>query len=295
MNKVVSIIFIIIFSILVVLLTAVLIILLNKDININSFSFNMSTLYSDNLIDSKEFDYSKDIKVESKIGSIFIEKSDNDEIKIELYSEEAEEYKIEDEDDYIDVKLINKRNSINYMSKKDKVVIYIPKEYDNLITTKQTVGDTKVDSFEYLKLNVKNTTGDIKVDKLDELVANYRTGDIKINKANTINATLTTGDIKVGEVNNIKTKLITGDIKIQKVNECIKANSTTGDVKITKAYIEKDSYIKQKVGDTKIESLKNAYIEAKTNIGDTKVNNNDRKLDNVITITKNTGDIKVNY
>ena len=42
-------------------------------------------------------------------------------------------------------------------------------------------------------------------------------------------------------------------------------------------------------------NIRGCYIEADTKVGDTKVNNLDRKSDVILSITSRVGDIKVNY
>ena len=58
--------------------------------------------------------------------------------------------------------------------------------------------------------------------------------------------------------------------------------------------INKDSSIKNNLGSIKIGSTNEIYIEAKTDLGDVKVNNNYKKSDITLNLKNNCGDIKVN-
>ena len=120
-----------------------------------------------------------------------------------------------------------------------------------------------------------------------------RVGDVKIEKVNKLVTDVKTGDIKVQQVNDIVSKSKTGDIKLGTVKGSINITSGTGDVKIEDATIEKNSKINSNVGDVKIQHIKGCYVDAKTNVGDVKVTNNDRKSEVELTITSHVGDIKV--
>ena len=63
--------------------------------------------------------------------------------------------------------------------------------------------------------------------------------------------------------------------------------------KVQNAIINKNSKIESKIGDVKINNISGCYVNAKTDVGDTKINNKERKSDIELTITNNIGDIKV--
>ena len=293
MNKGIAITLIILLSLITVFVTGVFILLLNGNTKFNIFSiFNMG--YSENLIDSKEIENIEDIYITTDIGDIFIEENPEDKIKVELYSEDSENYFIKEEDNQLQIKLNAKKKSFNFGGKRNRVIVKVPKNYAKTIKVRTTTGDIEVESFADMKLNVEGTTGDIKIDKADRLDFKLTTGDVKVGTLNYISGDVKTGDIKVSETEVFSAATTTGDITIDNVTKRIYARTTTGDIKIDKANIEEDSTIKTGTGDIKIESLKGAYIEASAQTGDVKVQNNDRHLEKTIKITSNTGDIKVN-
>ncbi len=245
-------------------------------IKFNLFNFHLNS-YSENLIASKEFTIIEDLVIDSESSDIFIEPCSDEIIKVELYSEDSDEYYIKEEDNKIKISLKAKKNKKHFFNKTNRIIVKLPSQYDKNASIHFTTADLKIDSFANLKIDVNGTTGDIKATEID-----------------TLEFELSTGDIKVDNLKYISGKLTTGDIKIDKIYKRVSAKTTTGDIKIGKAIIEEDSTITTETGDVKIDSLEGAYIEANTNTGDIRVNNNDRKLEKTVTIKTTTGDIKVN-
>ena len=293
MNKAVSIVLIILLSLVTVCLTGLFILLLKGDFNFNLIGF-FNVGYSDKLIDSKEFETIENIEVNSDIADIIIEEGQEGKISVELYSEDSDNYFIKNENEKISICLKAKKKKMNFLRKQDRIVIKLPKDYDQKVKIKTNVGDTKAESFENIKFDIEATTGDIKLDRIDSLDFKITTGDVKIGKANYISGSSTTGDIKIGNIEEFSAGTTTGDREIEKVTKRVYAKTSTGDVKIEKVVISEDSTIKTGTGDVKIDSLEGAYIEAHANTGDIRVNNNDRHEEKTIEISTSTGDIKVN-
>ena len=67
-----------------------------------------------------------------------------------------------------------------------------------------------------------------------------------------------------------------------------------GDIKVRSIVLNKNSYIENNFGDIKIESTNEIYINAQTNLGDVKINNNYQKSDITLTIKNDLGDITIN-
>ena len=96
-------------------------------------------------------------------------------------------------------------------------------------------------------------------------------------------------------VENIYAKLNTGDIKINNIINYMDLYTRTGDIKVDNADINKNSKIESNIGDVKLRKVSGCYIEASTKVGDTNINNTDRKSDIILKIKSKVGDIKVNY
>lgn len=282
-------------SIIAVVLTAGLVIIIKSDFKFNFDEISISSNLSTNLIEEKEIDNIKDLDINTSVADIYVEESDRNTIKVELYSNYAEKYEITEEDDSIKVVLEDKKiTGFNFFRKLANVKIYVPKEYSNLIKIDSKAADIKIGNISNANLQIKSDVGDIKVKEINNVEITDRVGDIKIEKVNTLVTEVKTGDTKIGTVNNIKAKTTTGDIKIETVNNSLNLTSKTGDIKIQTANIKEDSKIVSNVGDVKIKKTTGCYIEGKTNVGDTDINNNDRKSDITLKITSSVGDIRVN-
>lgn len=293
MNKSISIILIILLSILSILLIGGLVIGINSNYNFDNFIITDS--YSNKLVEEKEISNIKDLNIEVDVADAKIEVQDSDSIKIELYSNNPKTYEINEENNMIKVVLKNKIRPFNFFNKGAVAKIYVPKNYSNNVIVNSGTGDIKIGDVNNANLEVKSDVGDVKVNSIFRGVINSRVGDIKIKKINELNIESKTGDVKVDQVDTINVKSNTGDIKIGTVNKLLKIKSKTGDVKIENANIKENSNISSDIGDVKIYKAIGCYVNGNTNVGDIKINNNDRKSNIELNINSRVGDIKVNY
>ena len=294
MNKALTIILIILLAIITIGLSVGLYFMINGKFNLKTLENISFDNVSTNLVDSKEITTLKDLDIKTNVVDISIEENNTNTIKIELYSDYPKNYEITENENNIKVVLEEEKKAGFYMFKKvPKVKIFMPVNYNKNIVVNSTVGDVKIASFPNAILKAKLDVGDLKIKQIKNAKANLRIGDVKIERINTLTTVLKTGDIKIQNVNELIAKVQTGDVKIDTLNGYVNIKSTTGDVKIQDATINKNSKIESKVGDVKINNINGCYINAKTNVGDTKVENKERKSDIVLTITNNIGDIKV--
>lgn len=294
MNKALTIILIILLTIITIGLSVSLYFMINGKFNFKNLKNINFDNVSTTLVDSKEITTLKDLDIKTNVVDISIEENDTNTIKIELYSDYPKNYEITENENNIKVVLEEEKKAGFYVFKKvPKVKIFMPVNYSKNIIVNSTVGDVKIASFPNAILNAKLDVGDLKIKQIKNAKANLRIGDVKIERINTLTTVLKTGDIKIQNVNEIIAKVQTGDVKIDSINGYLNIKSTTGDVKIQDATINKNSKIESKVGDVKINNINGCYVNAKTNVGDTKVNNKERKSDIELTITNNIGDIKV--
>ena len=295
MNKILTFILIILLSVVTIGLSIFLYFMINGKINfknIQNFKFDN---VSNNLVDSKEISTLKDLDIKTDVVDISIEESDINNIKVELYSDNPKYYEITENENNLKVVLEEKnRVGFNFFRKIPKVIIHIPSNYNKNIVVNSSVGDVKIDNFPYATLNAKLDVGDLKIKHIKNATANLRIGDIKIDNINKLTTDLKTGDVKIQNIKEINAKVKTGDVKINSLNGYVNITSNTGDVKIQDAIIYKNSKIDSRVGDVKINNIKGCYINAKTRIGDTKVDNKERKSEIELNIKNDIGDIKVN-
>ena len=175
-----------------------------------------------------------------------------------------------------------------------KIKIYVPVTYNKDAVITNRTGDITIGNLSNSNFNISVTTGDVKAEQANNMIISLTTGDVELNKVVKADITATTGDVDINKANTVKVKLTTGDITIGEVNNSLNLTSTTGDVRITDANLLANSSIKSGTGDVRINNTTGCYIDAKTNVGDTRIDNNDRKSDIVLTITSRVGDIRVN-
>ena len=293
MNKGVAITLIVILSIIAIALTGGFIFLLRGNFEWGSFNLNFGS-YSEKLVDSKTYESAEEINVDAKTIDVFVEESIDEKITVELYSDKEVEYSFTENEGVLNFKAHYKSFSFGLFNKSAKLVVKVPKTYDKKFSIDSKTGDIHIASLENLTATIKATTGDVKITKINEATIDLGTGDVKVQEAKVLNVKQGTGDTKVDSVDYLDVNASTGDVKIQTVNNKVNITNTTGDIKIQTATITEDSNISNRTGDIKITSLTGAYVEADNNVGDTKVNNNDRKSELTIKIHTNTGDIRVN-
>ena len=294
MNKGLRITLITLLSILLIFVLGIMIFLFKGNYEFSTFNFSFGE--SKTLVEEKEIYNIKKLNIEANRGDVLVESSEEyiNSIKVELYSDHAEEYEITEKDNEIKVVLKDKRIVTMFGSNGSRIKIYVPTTYDKDVVIINKTGDINIGKLSNSNLNIKLTTGDIKVKEAKSIISSLTTGDVELNKVGKADITATTGDIDINDANIVKVKLTTGDITLGDVNGSLDITSTTGDIEVDSANLTENSNIKSGTGDVEIKSTTNCYIEAKANIGDTKVNNNDRKSDIVLTITSRVGDIRVN-
>ena len=280
MNKTIVIILIVILAVISLTLTAGLIFLLNNN---SGISFVFSTDKNLELVDTfdEKYDDIKNIYLDLKSSDVEIKENFNDNIKIEIYSNNENIPRIQKEDSVIKVLEDEmKKQHIGLANYKTKVVFYVPNKY---------VGE----------FNIVLTSGDIVVEKdisNNKFICNSTSGDMDFNNIGDCDISTTSGDITIKTATkDLKASTTSGDIDIEKVNKKIIANTTSGDIDIDELNIKENSEIEVKNGDIEIKNnICNCYIDANTTNGDTKINNSDRKSDIELKIKTVNGDILVN-
>ena len=298
-------------SVLAIGIVVALVLLLKTEFKFDFTNIEANSL-SKKLVEEKEINDIKDLDISNGVADIIIEEQERSTIKVELYSENVKKHSISDLDDKISI-VFEQKSSVNFglFTKSPNIKIYLPKEYDKNIKIDSNVGDIKIAYLKKATTNINLTTGDIKIKDIDTAKIDVRTGDVKIEKINELVSTVGTGDIKVNTAKNIISEVTTGDTKVETVSDIVSKNqvgdtkiqvvknsldiySKTGDVKVQEATIKKNSKITSDVGDVKIGSTKGCYVEGSSKVGDTNINNPDRKSDIILKVTNRIGDIRVN-
>ena len=294
-NKTLKIILIIFLSLLVIGLSIFFVnILTNKDFRFGHFSFGHKV--SNELVFNQEYEAIFDIiKIDSKSSDIEIKEGNESKVKVVIYGDKDE----------TNVEVVNNKLNIKSNEKKcigfcfnmtiAKIEVYLPSSYSGNINIENNYGDVNIGNFDNLILDATLDAGDIKVDSLKSGKIKNSYGDIKIlGYSKELEIDQDCGDVEVSEVDRIKLENNYGDINIGKVNEYLQIKEDCGDVKIDSLNLKENSSIHNSYGDIKIGSTNEIYINAKTSLGDTKINNNYQKSDVTLTIDNSCGDIRIN-
>lgn len=294
-NKTPKIILIVLLSILVIGLSIFFVnILTNKNFRFGHFSFGHKV--SNELVFNQEYEAIFDIiKIDSKSSDIEIKEGNESKVKVVIYGDKDE----------TNVEIVNNKLNIKSNEKKcigfcfnmtiAKIEVYLPSSYSGNINIENNYGDVNIGNFDNLILDAKLDAGDIKVDSLKSGKIKNSYGDIKIlGYSKELEIDQDCGDVEVSEVDRIKLENNYGDINIGTVNEYLQIKEDCGDVKIDSLNLKENSSIHNSYGDIKIGSTNEIYINAKTSLGDTKINNNYQKSDVTLTIDNSCGDIRIN-
>ena len=294
-NKTPKIILIVLLSILVIGLSIFFVnILTNKNFRFGHFSFGHKV--SNELVFNQEYETIFDtIKIDSKSSDIEIKEGNESKVKVVIYGDKDE----------TNVEVVNNKLNIKSNEKKcigfcfnmtiAKIEVYLPNGYSENINIENNYGDVNIGNFDNLILDATLDAGDIKVDSLKSGKIKNSYGDIKIlGYSKELEIDQDCGDVEVSEVDRIKLENNYGDINIGKVNEYLQIKEDCGDVKIDSLNLKENSSIHNSYGDIKIGSTNEIYINAKTSLGDTKINNNYQKSDVTLTIDNSCGDIRIN-
>ena len=283
---------IVLLSIIMIAISIFFIGLLQNDFKLKGFRFGIQT--SNELVLDKIYEEKfNNIVIDATTSEIFIKRNDTENIKVVIYGKK-DYTSIETKLETLNIK-ITEKNCIGFCfnQKEAKVEIYLPKEYDGKIDIKNDYGNISIAEFLNANINVEEDCGDVlivggNIVKVD----NY--GDIEVEKANILTINEDCGDVLVSNTNDATIKNSYGDIKIKSVDNYLHLENDCGDIKLDDINLKKDSYIKDDYGDIEIGNTNELFIDAKTDLGKVKINNNYHKSDITLKIENDCGDIKVN-
>ncbi len=255
---------IIILILLVVSLTTFLYIYLTDQFGFTSIigSFGKGSHSQDIVFDKIYEEDIKKINIISVAGDIDFKESTDENIRVIVYGEDNEnlEVEVKNENELIIDYSKEKRHYLGKIYIKD-IIIYIPKKYSNQIDIEAKFGDINI-------IDLENAT-------------------ISINED--------CGDVSLGKVKNIKINNSYGDIKVDTILNKVEMENSCGNIKIVEVQIKENSNIESSLGDIKIENTNDIYIDAKTDLGDLDINENNRHSDIILKIKNSCGDIKINH
>lgn len=287
--------YIAIFSIIAVSLVGLMIFLINGNIKLTSFKMP-GREGKDLILDETYNKKCNSINIESDCGNIYINASDKKEIRVVIHGDEKK-HKISCEFKN------NKLNIVQEQKKKisffsfdnimNRIEVYVPKDYSNKLEINDSYGNIEVDSFANANMDISESCGRVVVKEGKEVIISNDYGDIELNKAKIAEIEDSCGNIKIGQINDIDAKNDYGDIIIKKILNSLNLSDSCGNIKIENLNLNKNSEISDDTGDISIGSTNKIYIDAKTDLGNVKINNNYRKSNVELKIRNSCGDIKV--
>ena len=269
-------------------------------INVINGNFHVSNILfsskvSNQLIINETYDtIFEKITIDTSSSDIEIKNSNDQKIKVVVYGEKNQaSIKTSNQELSISSK---EQTCIGFCFNKEiaKIEVYLPENYSHLIDIKNNYGDIKIESFLNANINVDEDCGDVSIIGGNEVTINNNYGDIKVEKSNILKIKAAAGDVKIGEVKDAIVENDYGNIEITYVSNYLDIKEDCGDVKIDQINLNKSSKISNNLGDIKIGSTNEIFIDAKTDLGDEKINNNYPKSDIKLTVENDCGDITIN-
>lgn len=279
-------------SVISISLIIVMIILLNG--GFRNFNFIMFSSVSKKLLLEEEYNEPfRMIEITSDASEIELIATEEDFIKVVVYGEK-ENVEISKKLERLTIYSKMKCHFFCFNQKKSKIEIYIPKEYSGKIKIDNDYGNVFIDEFKEAEIVVDENCGNIKVLAGKNVKLNNDFGDISLEYALKAEINQNAGKVSVGEVHDIKAENDFGDIIIEKVTNSLDLKDDCGDIIIDEVILNQDSSIKNDLGNIKIGFTNEIYIDATTDLGKVKINENNKKSDITLKIENDCGDIIVN-
>lgn len=292
-NKKMIIVLIVFLSVLVVSLTIFMIYMMNGKNKF--FLMNLMHKVSDVKVIDEVYDNNfKMIDITSDASDIYIKRSSDNLVRLMVYGDK----------DRISVNTDNGALEINSKAKKcnffcvnmtiDKIEVYLPDDYLNEIEIDNKYGDIEIESFKNANIEVHEDCGEVEIEEARQVVVKNNYGDIDIGLIEKAEIEESFGDVTVRRAKDITVKNNYGDIEIKEVTNYLDISDDCGDIEIDRIDVHKNSIIQNNLGNIKIGSTNEIYIDAKTDLGNLKINKNYHKSDITLKIENDCGDIKVN-
>lgn len=273
-------------------LIIIMIILLNG--GFKNFNFLMFSSISENLAFDEEYNESfRMIEIDSDASEVEIISTEEESVRVVIYGEEKN-INVNKKSGRLSITSKMHCHFICYNQKRSKIEIYLPSSYAEKINIDNDFGNVTVGEFKNADITVDANCGDIDVIAGNTVKLDNDFGDITLEYANTADIEQNAGKIKVGVVGDIKAENDLGDIRIEKVTNSLDLEDNCGDIIIDEINITKNSSIKNDLGSVKIGFTNKIYIDAKTDLGKVKINENTRQSDITLKIENDCGDIIVN-
>ena len=183
----------------------------------------------------------EELNISQIAGDVQIKEAENENIKIILYGENEEDYKIENNDKKVNVEsnINNNEELFNFNVKNDDIIIFIPTSFSN---------DVNID---------------VKYGRC--IISNLPEANVSIN--------CDAGNTDIGNVKDITIHCECGNVDIDNIFNFCDINVKLGNIKIKKINLNEESIISADFGNIDIDSRNDLNIETKVNIGNVNIEN----------------------
>ncbi len=246
-------------------------------------------LVMDEFIDG---DYSN-ISISTDMSEIMIKNSSDDRFRVVVYGYK-ERTSFDKSNNELNIKTKAKSCfGFCFNQKASKVIVYVPSSYNKEMNVDNRYGDIEIEKFMDSKMTIVAKAGDVRIDGGREIDIKNDFGNIKIDNVRTLRAKASCGNIKVGEAEYVDIKNDYGDIDVDSVTNYLNIEESCGDIEIGSIDLKNNSRIKNSLGNINIGSTNEVYIDAKVDLGESKINNNYREAKVELEVENNCGNITV--
>lgn len=285
--------------ILIVVLTIICISLITLMVNVLNGKFKFTSLRFSNvsnelIIDETYKNEFTKINISTDASDIYIKNTTEKNVKVKIYGDKDNTTISSDNNE---LKITTKSKpcfGICFNQQISKVEIYLPKEYSNEISIINKYGNIEIDEFINSNINIEEDCGNVIIKSANTITAYNDYGNIEIGEVNDANIEASAGNIEIKKVYNLTVINDYGNIDVENVLNYINAEADCGEVNIDNININENSKIVNDLGNIKIGKTNEIYIDAKTELGNVKINNNYQKSNITLKIENDCGDIKAN-
>jgi len=276
---------------LAIALVVLMIVLLNG--GFKNLNFIMFASISKNVaVDEVYEENFRMIEIDADASEIEFYSTEEDKVRLVIHGEEKD-ISVTTRGERLSITSNMQCNFICFNQNRSKIEVYLPKDYEGKIKVENDYGNVTIGSFENAEITVENDCGDIKVEAGNIVKLENDLGDIELGFASNAEIKQNCGKIEVGEVGDIKAENDLGDIKIEKVTNSLQIKDDCGDIVIDDITITKNSSITNDLGKIKIGFTNDIYIDAETDLGKVKINENTRDASITLKLQNSCGDIIV--
>ena len=229
----------------------------NIPIGIYNTSNNSEIICNENY----DLEFINNIEILVSAGKLKIEENTDDKkVKVLVYGDQNRQIDVSVDNGKLKIdNTKSKRVVFSFNNHIDEITVYLPRNYNKEINVKSDYENVDMIDLENATINIEESCGDINLGKVKNLQIDSDYGSI--------------------DVDTVLNKL---DIEI----DC-------GDLKIKNIELKENSKIKNDLGDVKIGNTNDIYIDANVDLGEYKINKNNRYAESTLKIDVNCGDIKV--